>query len=120
MSTAKSWALTWAANILECVPNVDVHGFKVSASKDVRLTREGTEHRPAVLLEIEPAGLVAAQLIADALYLREGALVYVADAIGLLARHDWSGRVPAGSDETTVFVKMSTTERVWIDAEAAA
>lgn len=120
MSTAKSWDLTWAANILECVPNVDVHGFKVSASREARLTREGTEHRPVVVLEIEPAGIVAAQLIADALYLTEDAPVYVADAIGLLTRHDWSGRVPAGSDETTVIVKMTTTERIWTVTEAAA
>lgn len=120
MSTAKSWDLTWAANILERVPNVDVHGFKVSATKDIRIAHGAPERRAAVLLEIEPAGLAAGRLIADALYLSEGALVYVADAIGLLARHDWSGRVPAGSDETPVFVKMSTTERVWIDAEAAA
>jgi hypothetical protein len=120
MSTAKSWDLTWAANILECVPNVDVHGFKVSAAKDVRLTCEGTESRPAVVLEIEPAGLAAAQLIADALYLTEGPRGYVADAIGLLARHDWSGRVPAGADETTVIVKMTTTERIWTVSEAAA
>lgn len=120
MSTAKSWDLTWAANILECVPNVDVHGFKVSATTDVRLAHGAPERRPAVLLEIEPAGLVAAQLIADALYLTEDARSYVADAIGLLVRHDWSGRVPAGSDETTVFVTMSTTERVWTVSEAAA
>lgn len=123
MSAAKSWDLTWAANILECVPNVDVHGFHVRATEELHYNPAApgnTERRPAVTLVIEPAGLAAARLLADALYLSEAEPVDVADAIGLLTRHDWSGLVPGGPNETRVWVEMSTTERIWIDGEAAA
>lgn len=122
MSCAKSWVLTWAANILECVPNVDVHGFHVRA-EDQFVCNPATgkvEQKPGVTLVIEPAGIAAARLLAEALCLMEADPVDVADGLGLLTRHDWTGLVPAGSDETPVWVEMSTTERVWIDAEAAA
>lgn len=122
MSTAKSWTLTWAANILECVPNVDIHGFHVRTEDQfVHNPETGKiDQKPGVTLVIEPAGLTAARLLAEALGLMKADPVDVADCLGLLTRHDWTGLVPAGSDETPVWVEMSTHERIWTVTEAAA
>lgn len=122
MSTAKSWTLTWAANILECIPNVDIHGFHVR-TEDQFVHNPATgkiDQMPGVTLVIEPAGLTAARLLAEALGLMEADPVDVADCLGLLTRHDWTGLVPAGADETPVWVEMSTHERIWTVTEAAA
>lgn len=117
MSAIKSHVITWAVNLLECLPNVDLHGYEVEA-EHIPMFNPFTsqlELVPTVTLSIRPAGYAAAEVLADSLELRESEVSATDDGYGLLARHTWAGWVPDASHEVAVRVEMTATERLWLD-----
>lgn len=118
MSAAKSWDLTWAANLLEGLPNVELHGFSIDVEPFLALGPDSTDRRPAARLAIRPAGYDVAARLAEFLHLSEHMTADTEDGYGLLVRHTWAGWEPQASTEVDVWVEITTTQRVWSEAVA--
>ena len=123
MSAAQSWDLSWVATLLERLPNVELHGFSVDVEPNLPTSLPPaatavSERRPAVRMEIRPAGYQAARCLAESLDLSEHMTADTEDGLGLLVRHTWAGWEPDASDEVDVWIEITTTQRVWSEAVA--
>jgi hypothetical protein len=113
--SARSYELVWAAELLECLPQVDLESFRTEAGPiwvDDAETGAPTSV-PGITLTIRATGLTGARLLADALSLQEGEATDGEDGYGLLALHHWSGWVAEASHVAAVWVEISACERVW-------
>ncbi|MER6937086.1 hypothetical protein ABTX24_13485 [Nocardioides sp. NPDC127514] len=121
MSAIKSRVMTWAANLLECLPDVELHGFDIEADYVPALNAKTKKLQmvPAVTLSVRPAGYDAAKVLAESLSLPESDPSVKEDGLGLFAWHTWQGWVPEASTEVAVRVEITTTERLWLAEEVA-